>query len=90
MSILLLQGDESIAKTPSSGRKPLVPAEGRKMWVQVKATGDVVEINLDKDRPISFESKDAELQWDRATAKNALKLKEKVRLLKCQISESVN
>ena len=51
------------------------------MWVQVKATGDVVEINLDKDRPISFESKDAELQWDRATAKNALKLKEKVRYL---------
>ena len=33
----------------------------RKMWVQVKATGDMLEINLDKDRPVKFDSKDAEV-----------------------------
>jgi hypothetical protein len=38
----------------------------------------MIEINLDKDRPASFRSRDAEIQWDRATAKNALKFKEKV------------
>lgn len=31
------------------------------MWVQVKATGDMLEINLDKDRPVKFDSKDAEV-----------------------------
>jgi len=50
----------------------------RKMWVHVKATGDMLEIDLDRDRPISFESKDAEVQWERATANNALKFKESV------------
>jgi len=59
--------------TPASSQK-----EQRKMWVQVKATGDVIEINLDKDRPASFHSRDAEVQWERATARNALKFKEKV------------
>merc|ERR1719490_498596 len=49
-----------------------------KMWVQVKATGDMLEINLDKDRPVKFDSKDAEVQWERATANNALKFKESV------------
>lgn len=48
------------------------------MWVQVKATGDMIEINLDKDRPVSFESKEAEIQWEKVTAKNALKFKDKV------------
>lgn len=52
--------------------------EQRKMWVQVKATGDMLEINLDKDRPVKFDSKDAEVQWERATANNALKFKESV------------
>ena len=48
------------------------------MWCVVKATGDSVEINLDKDRPFKFDSQEAELQWERATAKNALKFKELV------------
>lgn len=48
------------------------------MWVQVKATGDVIEINLDKERPLKFDSREAEIQWERATASNALKFKEKV------------
>lgn len=59
----------------SGGKKK---AEPRKMWVQVKGTGDMIEINLDKDRPSKFDSKEAEVQWERATAKNALKFKEKV------------
>ena len=40
--------------------------------------GDMLEINLDHDRPATFDSKEAEVQWERATAKNALKFKEKV------------
>ena len=48
------------------------------MWVQIKATGDMIAINLDKDRPASFESKKAEVEWERATAKNALLLKAKI------------
>jgi len=50
----------------------------RKVWVNVKDTGDVLEINLDKDRPAKFDSKDAEIQWEKATAKNALKFKQSV------------
>ena len=60
--------------TPSEKSKP----DPRKMWVHVKDTGDMLEINLDKDRPVKFDSKDAEIQWEKATAKNALKFKEKV------------
>ena len=29
-------------------------------------------------RPVKFDSKDAEIQWDKATAKNALKFKQSV------------
>ena len=70
-----------VKPTPSSN-SAAVPGKGakepRKMWVQVKATGDMLEINLDHDRPANFDSKEAEVQWERATAKNALKFKEKV------------
>ena len=45
----------------------------RKMWVCVKSTGELIEINLDRDRPISFDCKESEIQWDRASALNALK-----------------
>ena len=48
------------------------------MWVKVKSTGDMIEINLDKDRPATFDSKESEIQWEKATAKNALKFKNKV------------
>jgi hypothetical protein len=44
------------------------------MWICIKATGELIEINLDKNRPISFETKDAEIQWERASAINALHL----------------
>ena len=58
--------------TDGEGKKK---SEPRKMWVQVKATNDTIEINLDQDRPVAFESKKAELEWDRISAKNALKFK---------------
>ena len=48
------------------------------MWVQIKATSDSIEINMDKDRPIQFESKAHEVEWDRVAAKNALRLKKLV------------
>jgi len=52
--------------------------EPRKMWVKVKSTSDLIEINLDKEKPGSFESKQAEVQWEMATARNAIKFKNKV------------
>lgn len=66
------------ASTPDISQGTKVKQDPRKMWVQVKATGDMLEINLDKDRPVKFDSKDAEVQWERATANNALKFKESV------------
>ena len=54
--------------------------DDRKMYVQVKATGDVIEINMDKDRPTVFTSRESEIQWEKQTAKNALKFKEKVKI----------
>ena len=48
------------------------------MWVQIKATSDSIEINMDKDRPLSFESRADEVEWDRIAAKNALRLKKLV------------
>jgi len=70
-----LNSSKTSADTSQNTKKKQDP---RKMWVQVKATGDMLEINLDKDRPVKFDSKDAEVQWERATANNALKFKESV------------
>jgi len=52
--------------------------EPRKMWVKVKNTDDLIEINLDKDRPKSFESNDAKIEWELASARKALKFKKRV------------
>ena len=46
----------------------------RKMWIQIKATSDSIEINMDKEKP-NFESQVEEVEWDRETAKNALNFK---------------
>jgi len=70
-------GEESAIKSENDDTSEIVK-DPRKMWVHVKATGDMLEIDLDRDRPISFESNDAEVQWERATANNALKFKESV------------
>eukprot|EP00088_Acartia_fossae_P008305 TRINITY_DN1395_c0_g1_i7.p1 TRINITY_DN1395_c0_g1~~TRINITY_DN1395_c0_g1_i7.p1 ORF type:complete len:465 (+),score=147.97 TRINITY_DN1395_c0_g1_i7:47-1441(+) len=52
--------------------------EGRKLWVRVKDTDDIIEINLDKDRPENFPSEEAKLEWERASAKKALKFKKRI------------
>lgn len=54
------------------------PKEPRKMWVKVKSTSDLIEINLDKSKPENFESKEAEVEWQMRTARNAIKFKNKV------------
>merc|ERR1711902_191282 len=50
----------------------------RKVWVKLKSSGDLVEINLDRDKPERWESNAQKVQWELATARNALKLKEQV------------
>jgi len=76
--------EEDVITTPSVATppvaKPLSPVKksDRKMWVQIKATSDSIEINMDKDRPLSFESRADEVEWDRIAAKNALRLKKLV------------
>eukprot|EP00090_Calanus_glacialis_P002285 TRINITY_DN11706_c0_g1_i2.p1 TRINITY_DN11706_c0_g1~~TRINITY_DN11706_c0_g1_i2.p1 ORF type:complete len:459 (-),score=180.96 TRINITY_DN11706_c0_g1_i2:100-1476(-) len=52
--------------------------EPRKVWVKLKASGDLVEINLDRDKPERWESNVQKIQWEMATARNALKFKEQV------------
>lgn len=69
---------KSASPAPLEKKAAGAKAEPRKMWVHVKDTGDMLEINLDKDRPVKFDSKDAEIQWDKATAKNAIKFKQSV------------
>jgi len=58
--------------------KAEAPAEPRKMWVKVKNTDDLIEINLDKDRPETFESTEARVEWELASARKALKFKKRV------------
>ena len=59
MIVLNFQSNSpSTSETSQNSKKKQDP---RKMWVQVKATGDMLEINLDKDRPVKFDSKDAEV-----------------------------
>jgi len=53
-------------------------SEPRKMWVKVKNTDDLIEINLDKDRPESFSSNEAKMEWEMASARKALKFKKRV------------
>ena len=50
----------------------------RKMWVEVKSTGDAVEIELDKNRPIDFQTKEQEILWEKESAKVAIRWKENV------------
>eukprot|EP00090_Calanus_glacialis_P028465 TRINITY_DN45713_c0_g1_i1.p1 TRINITY_DN45713_c0_g1~~TRINITY_DN45713_c0_g1_i1.p1 ORF type:complete len:482 (-),score=200.38 TRINITY_DN45713_c0_g1_i1:278-1723(-) len=78
-------GDRS-TKSSKSPRKELIAqvsptksdSEPRKMWVKVKNTDDLIEINLDKDRPDSFESNEAKIEWEMASARKALKFKKRV------------
>ena len=65
-------------ETEKTSPVKLDPSEPRKMWVKVKDTDDVIEINLDKDRPESFSSNEAKLEWEMASARKALKFKRRV------------
>ena len=65
-------------ETEKSSPVKLDPSEPRKMWVKVKETDDLIEINLDKDRPESFPSNEAKLEWEMASARKALKFKRRV------------
>ena len=64
-----LQVEEPTTPKTASTKK----ADSKKMWVSVKATSDTVEINMDK--PPNFPSVEAEVEWERTTAKNAKKFK---------------
>ena len=55
--IIKVDDDETMVSTPNVKSLALKKSE-RKMWVQIKATSDAIEINMDEDRPASFESKD--------------------------------
>jgi len=52
--------------------------EPRKVWVKLVASGDLVEINLDKDKPARWDNSQQKLMWEQATARNALKFKQQV------------
>jgi len=70
---------KSPKKDPSAQVSPTKSdSEPRKMWVKVKNTDDLIEINLDKDRPESFESNEAKIEWEMASARKALKFKKRV------------
>lgn len=62
-------------------KKPKVDQDDdthRKIWVQVKDTGDIIEVNLDKDRPKYFATIEEAQQWDDKRARDAIKFKQLV------------
>ena len=73
------ENKNSAKKDPQNNKvSPAKDGEPRKMWVKVKDTDDLIEINLDKDRPESFESEEARMEWEMASARKALKFKKRV------------
>ena len=75
--------DKTQGKSPKKETEKVSPvktesSEPRKMWVKVKDTDDLIEINLDKDRPESFPSNEAKIEWEMASARKALKFKKRV------------
>ena len=62
----------SIWSSPAGAFKESVVVdlgEGRRLWVKVKDTDDLIEINLDKDRPDTFQSEQAKHEWEAASAR---------------------
>ena len=53
-------------------------SEPRKMWAKVKNMDDMIELNLDQDRPDSFPSNESKIRWEMASARQALIFKKKV------------
>lgn len=70
-------GATSAATTPAQPRSNVDSQieDPRKIWVKMKGSGDLIEINLDKDKPERWESHEQKLQWELATARNAVKFK---------------
>lgn len=66
------QNESEAKSTPNSIKK-----SPRKMWVEVMGTGDLVEIDVDKNKP-NFDSKEDEVKWEKQSASDALKFKKKV------------
>lgn len=66
-------GGENVSKVADK-----IIEEPRKVWVKLKASGDLVEINLDRDKPERWESNTQKIQWELATARNVVKFKEQV------------
>ena len=56
---ICFKGNSPLNDTSQGSKKKQEP---RKMWVHVKATGDMLEINLDKDRPVKFDTKEQEVR----------------------------
>jgi len=59
---------------PKTPKKPPT----RKLYVQVKGTEDVIEIDVDKNRPKSFTSKQEANLWEEKTLREILKFKKLV------------
>jgi len=55
-----------------------VKEESRKVWVKYKSSGKLVEIDLEKERPGKWSSSTQKIQWELATVRNVMKLKELV------------
>jgi len=66
-------GSESVGKAAEK-----IIEDPRKVWVKLKASGDLVEINLNRDKPDQWENNTQKIQWELGTARNALKFREMV------------
>merc|ERR1712141_311466 len=70
-----LEPSSTSSEPPAKEQTTEYKVEDRKIWVQIRETGDFIEINLDKDRPKSFASNEDAMKWDSDRAKEALKFK---------------
>ncbi|KAK6620556.1 hypothetical protein RUM43_010848 [Polyplax serrata] len=79
------KNDTTIKKPPAKevSKSPMKPAStrnremGRIMWAKTKC-GQMVQINLDYDRPAHFKDDRARLMWERAADINAKRLKAEI------------
>jgi len=67
------------APTPTKSKpKPPKRPQHRKLYVQVKGTEDMIEIDVDKNRPKSFASQREASEWEEKTLRDILKFKKLV------------
>ena len=65
------------AATKSKAKAPKRP-QHRKLYVQVKGTEEMIEIDMDKDRPQNFASKEEANDWEEKTLRDILRFKKLV------------